>query len=168
MQNDECTFVQWFVCIHAGGCAWAPPAFLEGGGGGGGGQDRARGAPFDSREYVVVVRFRPIQPGGGGGGGGGGGWCCPLSADLTSGGGGGGGCRLLTDLTSGGGGGCCLLSADSISEVSALSATISGWRVLSTFSAHVCKLLLQAGGGGGAPFKMEYGFFVNVTKRKSF
>ena len=38
--------------------AWAPSAFLEGGG-----QDRARGVPFDSREYVV--RFRPIQRAGG-------------------------------------------------------------------------------------------------------
>ena len=71
--------------------------------GGGGGQDRARGAPFDSHEYVI--RFRPIQPvcvcvGGGGGVG-----CCPLSADSTSGGGGAGCCPLSADSTSEEGGG---------------------------------------------------------------
>ena len=69
--------------------AWAPPAFLEGGG-----QDRARGAPFGSREYVV--RFRPISSGGG---------CCPLSADLTSGGGGGGVLSAFGRFNERGGGG---------------------------------------------------------------
>ena len=73
--------------------------------GGGGGQDRARGAPFDSREYVV--RFRPIQQAGGGGG-----WV------------GGGAVRFrpIQRVGGGGGRGCCPLSAHSISEVSALSA----------------------------------------------
>ena len=55
----------------------------------------------------------------------------------------------------GGGGECCSLSADSISEVLGVcsfgqsSHSISGGRVLSTFNAHVCKLLLQGGGGEG-------------------
>ena len=40
----------------------APSFSGRGGEGGGGGQDKARGAPFDSREYIV--RFQPIQPAG--------------------------------------------------------------------------------------------------------
>ena len=45
---------------------WAPPAFLEGGGGG---QNRAKGAPFDSHEYVVRFQWISTRLGGGGGGG---------------------------------------------------------------------------------------------------
>ena len=67
--------------MYAGMCVGhvRPQLFWKGGGG----QDRARGAPFDSRVYVL--HFRPIQPVWGGGGGG----CCPLSANSTNGGGGG-------------------------------------------------------------------------------
>ena len=110
--------------------------------GGGGGQDRARGVPFDSREYIF--HFRPIQPARGG--------CCPLLADLTSvcvcvc-------CPLLADLTSGGGGGCCPLSADSISEVSTLSAdpailSVGGGCCPLSVRMYV-NFYYKGGGGGG-------------------
>ena len=78
-----------------------------------GGQDRARRVPF-------------LTSGGGGG---------VLSAfGRFSGGGGGGGCCPANSTSGGGGGGCCPLLADSISEMSALSAdSIRGRRVLNFY-----------------------------------
>ena len=64
-----CTQINNYGASNRDDLMGAPSFSGRGGGGGGGGQDRARGAPFDSREYVV--RFRPIQRSSGGGGGGG-------------------------------------------------------------------------------------------------
>ena len=110
-----------------------------GGGGGGGGQDRARGSHLTAAYTLSAFgRFNQWE----------------------------GTVRFRPIQPVGGGGGGCQLSADSVNEVSALSAdSISGRWMLSAFSQFSqwgCACMYTrggggGGGGGGAPFSPEGG-----------
>ena len=100
-----------------------------------------RGAPFDSREYIV--RFRLIQPARGGGGGG----CCPLLANSIS---------KVTALSADPiilsvGGGCCPLSVRMYVNFNYMGWGWGGRGAIQFQHTHLQPVPGFGGGGGGCP-----------------